>query len=204
MYFLSYLLDLAGQGCGIPTLRQTNASGIVFTWIPIYLLVRQRQQGRSGVRGKQHAAHTALNIALFPPLFFFTALYYTDVVSTEVVLWALWFRQNETLRKMPFVRGLIVIFVGVIALFFRQTNVFWVGVFTTGLDAIDALRAITSPLSEKTSAQISKKFATSLPDVVSQSWNGQAVYDVPVHEALLEGMTVGMLSSGSPISRSHY
>jgi len=156
------------------------------------------------VRGKQHAAHTALNIALFPPLFFFIALYYTDVVSTEVVLWALWFRQNETLRKMPFVRGLIVIFVGVVALLFRQTNVFWVGVYTTGLDAVDALRAVTSSSSETSSAQRSKKSATSLSDVVSPSWNGQAVYDVPVHEALLEGMTVGMLLSGSPISSGHY
>ena len=197
MYFLSYLLYLAGQGCGIPTLRQTNASGIVFTWIPIYLLARQWQQGGSGAREKQHAAHTALNIALFPPLFFFIALYYTDVVSTEVVLWALWFRQNETLQRMRFARGLTVIFVGVIALFFRQTNVFWVGVFTTGLDAVDALRAVPSSSSEKSGAQITKKSAKSLSNVVLQSWNAQAMYDVPVHEALLEGMTAGILSSGS-------
>lgn len=30
--------------------------------------------------------HTALNVTLFPPLFFFSALYYTDLVSTALVL----------------------------------------------------------------------------------------------------------------------
>jgi len=191
LYFLSYLLYLAGQGCGIPTLRQTNASGIVFTWIPIYLLARQRQQGSNSSSVKQHAAHTASNIALFPPLFFFTALYYTDVVSTEVVLWALWFRQNATLRKMRFARGLIVIFVGVFALLFRQTNIFWVGVYTTALDAVDAMRAVRLSSLQETGLKIPEKSATGLSDVVLRSWSGQAVYDVPVHEALFEGMTTG-------------
>jgi alpha-1,2-glucosyltransferase len=167
----------------------------VFTWIPIYLLARQRQQGISS-SGQQHAAHTALNIALFPPLFFFIALYYTDVVSTEVVLWALWFRQNETLRKMPFARALIVIFVGVVALLFRQTNVFWVGVFTTGLDVVDTLRSATASLSKTSSEQTFKKPVKSLPDVISKSWTGQAVYDVPVHEACFEGMTISMFLGG--------
>jgi len=197
LYLLSYLLYLAGQGCGIPTLRQTNASGIVFTWIPIYLLARLRQHRSTSSSAKQHAAHTALNIALFPPLFFFTALYYTDVVSTEVVLWALWFRQNETLRKMPFARGLIVIFAGAIALLFRQTNVFWVGVFTTGLDAVDALRAASSSSSDRTGVQKPEESANSLSDIISRSWTGQAVYDVSVYEALLEGMTAAILPSGT-------
>lgn len=30
--------------------------------------------------------HSAVNIALFPPLFFFSALYYTDVLSTLFVV----------------------------------------------------------------------------------------------------------------------
>ena len=65
--------------------------------------------------------HTALNICLFPPLFFFNGLYYTDVASALFTLWAF----------SSFLRGRVIRFVihGLLALSFRQTNIFWVSVY---------------------------------------------------------------------------
>lgn len=77
------------------------------------------------------AAHTALNICLFPPLFFFSGLYYTDVLSTLlVVLTYSFYLQNAS----NFVRGFGIYVLGITALGMRQTNIFWVAVFLAGLD----------------------------------------------------------------------
>jgi alpha-1,2-glucosyltransferase len=68
-------------------------------------------------------AHSAVNIALFPPLFFFSALYYTDVWSTTAVLLA-YFAYLANSKSTQTVMGYIsAVFFGVIALLFRQTNI---------------------------------------------------------------------------------
>jgi hypothetical protein len=85
-------------------------------------------------------AHTALNIALFPPLFFFSGLYYTDVVSTLVVILAYYFFLTGTVGRNVLVRGVITYLVGITALFMRQTNIFWVAVFLAGLEWIRACK----------------------------------------------------------------
>jgi alpha-1,2-glucosyltransferase len=131
-----------------------------------------------------------LNIVLFPPLFFFTALYYTDVVSTEVVVWAYCLSMNHILKKMPVLRGVIIVLIGVLALLFRQTNVFWVGVFSGALDAVDAL---TQAVAEKRRQGGPKN--TIMPDqnsfafvgILDESIDGIFVYDPPIHDAFLEG-----------------
>lgn len=87
-----------------------------------------------------YSYHTGLNIALMPVIFFFSALYYTDVVSTLVVLFAY---RNHLLRVGPKPPGLLnsiwTVILGVVALFMRQTNVFWVVVYMGGLEAIHVL-----------------------------------------------------------------
>jgi alpha-1,2-glucosyltransferase len=85
--------------------------------------------------------HVAINICLFPPVFFFAALYYTDIASLLFVLLsyhASLLVSGETGHSW----GLVVlqIFYAVLALLFRQTNVFWVGVFPIGLVAIQLLQ----------------------------------------------------------------
>ncbi|KAL2177808.1 glycosyltransferase family 59 protein [Thermothelomyces heterothallicus CBS 202.75] len=95
--------------------------------------------------------YTGLNIALFPVIFFFSALYYTDVMSTLVVLVAY---RNHLLRlqarRLGIVNDLWTAVLGVCALFMRQTNVFWVVVYMGGLEAVHALRSV-HPGSQKDS-----------------------------------------------------
>lgn len=90
-----------------------------------------------------YAIHTAFNIALFPVIFFFSGLYYTDVVSTLAVLAAY---QNHLLRlneETPgFLSGVKMVALGVVALFMRQTNVFWVVVYMGATEAVHAIRSL--------------------------------------------------------------
>ncbi len=101
------------------------------------------REGKAASRSiSLYAYHTGLNIALFPVIFFFSALYYTDVVSTLVVLVAY---RNHLLRLGPhpprFANDLWTVILGVAALFMRQTNVFWVVVYMGGLEAVHVLRS---------------------------------------------------------------
>ncbi|KAL1612252.1 glucosyltransferase [Paraconiothyrium brasiliense] len=85
-------------------------------------------------------AHAALNTSLFPPLFFFSGLYYTDVLSTLVVLAAYFTYLSQRGSTNYLISSWLTINVGVIALLFRQTNIFWVAVFPAGLAIFDTLK----------------------------------------------------------------
>ncbi|CAG7561585.1 unnamed protein product [Fusarium equiseti] len=91
----------------------------------------------------QYALHTAFNIALFPLLFFFSGLYYTDVASTAAVLAAFLNHLKRMGRdQSSILSDLTTILLGVFTLFFRQTNVFWVVVFMGGLEAVHAIKTL--------------------------------------------------------------
>ncbi|KAI9796115.1 MAG: glucosyltransferase [Candelina submexicana] len=118
-------------------------------------------------------AHTALNICLFPPLFFFYALYYTDVWSAVLVL--------QTLKtSYPW-------FWGIAALCFRQTNIFWVAIFPAGLEVVRTL---------KRKGSITRGGNTSLAAITERSWKHSAVYDPIVSEACFEDYARVSLSVG--------
>ncbi|EGY16729.1 alpha-1,2 glucosyltransferase ALG10 [Verticillium dahliae VdLs.17] len=86
---------------------------------------------------------TGVNIALFPVLFFFSGLYYTDVVSTLVVLVAYVNHMNRVGRPANGVlNDIYTITLGVSALSLRQTNIFWVVVYMGGLEAVHAIRLL--------------------------------------------------------------
>jgi alpha-1,2-glucosyltransferase len=82
-----------------------------------------------------YLAHTALNICLFPPLIFFSGLYYTDLAAVVFVLFAIHacFVQNG---GQSWFLALMEIGLGLWALLLRQTNVFWVGLFPIGITVL--------------------------------------------------------------------
>lgn len=86
-----------------------------------------------------------MNIALFPVIFFFSGLYYTDGASTLVVLLAYWVHLTRAPKAQPsFLSDLATIMLGLLALFMRQTNIFWVVVYMGGLEAVQAVKRLTS------------------------------------------------------------
>ncbi|KAK0643882.1 DIE2/ALG10 family-domain-containing protein [Cercophora newfieldiana] len=149
LYFLSVAFHkLWMMQCTVYSLRYLNITAtlsIALIATRCHALVTARISGR----GNGHSSasfHTGLNIALFPVIFFFSALYYTDVVSTLVVLLAY---ENHLLRVGPqrpdFLNGIWTVVLGVAALCMRQTNVFWVVVYMGGLEAAHAVRLLSPP-----------------------------------------------------------
>lgn len=107
---------------------------------------QQQQQQQQHDALSSYALHTGVNVAFFPLLFFFSGLYYTDVLSTLVVLVAFW----NTLVRMntqatSWRSDALVVLLAVAALLMRQTNVFWVVVFLGGLEAVHAAGALRPP-----------------------------------------------------------
>lgn len=105
--------------------------------------------------------HRSLNVVLFPLLFFFSALYYTDVLSAVVVNEAYcWFTYQQSdvgvknQRSASFtsvLRKYIFFPLGLFAMLVRQTNVFWVAVFLGGLQVVKTLRKPENAASPKSS-----------------------------------------------------
>ena len=91
-----------------------------------------------------YAIHAALNVGLFPLLFFFSGLYYTDVMSSLAVLVAYRVHLARTASATcpSFLSGIMVVLVGMISLTIRQTNVFWVVVFMGGLEMVHAVKTL--------------------------------------------------------------
>ncbi|KAK4213944.1 DIE2/ALG10 family-domain-containing protein [Rhypophila decipiens] len=90
-----------------------------------------------------YTCHTALNIALFPVLFFFSGLYYTDVASTLLVLLAYKNHLGRLGKESPdLISDFLTVVFGVATLFMRQTNVFWVVVYMGGVEAVHAIRCL--------------------------------------------------------------
>lgn len=154
--------------------------------------------------------HTVLNICLFPPLFFFSVLYYTDVLSASCVLatYIGFLRRRQTtnanpkgyalvqgsLRRVswlqacyravpfahnPWATDIWLSALGLYALLFRQTNIFWVAIFLAGLEVIRVVK-----LNCATSWDGANN---SLSGIVRGSWYHGKIYDPLVREASIEG-----------------
>ncbi|KAK9778629.1 putative DIE2/ALG10 family-domain-containing protein [Seiridium cardinale] len=134
------------EDCSVETLRRFNVFVTALTAV-VASACRAAFEGPTsgGQSNSMYSIHTGINIALFPVLFFFSGLYYTDVISTCVVLLAY---QNHLVRLKRSTNGhsylndLYTVFLAVLSLFMRQTNVFWVVVYMGGLEAIRAIRDI--------------------------------------------------------------
>ena len=124
--------------------------------------------------------HTTVNIYLFPPLFFFYGLYYTDVLSVVSVLYAYrcYLARQHTM----------VILAGLLSLLFRQTNIFWVSVFLGGLEVCRAI--------PKGRLDIEFPKQPTFYDVIEGSWQHASAYDPLISQACFEGYN-GMLVTQS-------
>lgn len=144
-----------------------------------------------GVRGKIYPpsrrrgwewenAHTGLNVGLFPVLFFFGGLYYTDVLSTAVVLLAYrWWLEEEG--------GIWIYGAGVVALGMRQTNIFWVAVFLGGLEVVKSVREIGGQKGGERPVYDLKDWKSCVTSALEQ-WEKGVVHDIPLRDAEIWGM----------------
>lgn len=202
-YVVSLLLKPVLGGCNTFVLRTLNVAAICITYLVAFDILRtlrdlqpsstrktRRSPGQENKVSRKDDetelldAHSAFNISLFPPLFFFCALYYTDVLSTLVVLLNYRIYVKGRSGKGALWTVFSTVLGGIVALAFRQTNIFWVAVFPAGLAVIDALKG------NATNAQANNGRETI--DVLSQSWSEGRVYDVSVGDANILGMAASI------------
>ena len=163
---------------------------IALAWIVEKIF--SHRMGREGGHGTFSAAHSALNIALLPPLFFFSALYYTDVASTLSVMLCFYplICSDERASDKSAVKQvwwhLRLFVLGLVSLTFRQTNIFWVAVFPA---AAVVLRELDQghELVKESMYNKSKGFGDTMTNVARTSWKMDVLYDPPVRDASMEG-----------------
>lgn len=136
--------------------------------------------------------HTAFNICLFPPLFFFSALYYTDVLSTVSVLLSYRLQKDPSLFMQPRLRGTLLFVNGLIALTFRQTNIFWVAVFPAFLDTVRIVEGLADVAYSKCGHPgrhpwRSIAHHSTIYSSISQSWNGKILFNLPFSDSFCYG-----------------
>ena len=145
----------------------------------------ERQSGKG--YGRASARLSALNITLFPPLFFFSALYYTDVASTfSVLIFYYYFVRSRQRQTHALVRVPILLVLGLTSLLFRQTNIFWVAIFPAGIILIEEIDKGHEVVKHSMHRRV-EGFGDSYMSVARTSWKLQVVYDPSVCEAGLEG-----------------
>jgi alpha-1,2-glucosyltransferase len=202
LYVWSYilcagLLLLRGspKEVGVAEFRSTNlaAAGFILPWRIQTLLDLLRKERNTRPSGAW-LSHTVLNICLFPPLFFFSGLYYTDLLAVLVVIEAyIWDTKRSdasgpkktvsgALRGHVSIQTLTFLAIGCIALVFRQTNIFWVSVFMGGLEVVRTIRQNTKSCER-----------TGPLDIITNSFKGE-LYDPLVAEANLFGKYIKLLS----------
>lgn len=132
----------------------TAAGSLLLPWRLQTLLDVLRKERNDRPTGAW-LSHTVLNICLFPPLFFFSGLYYTDILALLVVVEA----YNWDLKRVSGVRfaSLGFLALGLAALAFRQTNIFWVAVFLGGLQVVRTLRQSSKACESSSLVDIGKK-----------------------------------------------
>lgn len=139
--------------------------------VAIFLCLHRMLILRLRPRGCNAAAHAAANLAVFPPLFFFSALYYTDVVSVLSVL--------LTCNAFDAQRPVLVVLGGLVSLTLRQTNIFWVAVYLGGREALRSLKRVNAAGGSPADA--------SFLGIAGSGWHHGSLYDPLVREACFQG-----------------
>ncbi|KAJ2970387.1 hypothetical protein NUW58_g9713 [Xylaria curta] len=133
--------------CSIYNLRAFNV--FVVSCISVFVIICRAHLARAPAKldtDREITARdilTGINIALFPVLFFFSGLYYTDPASTLIVLLAYTNHLTRVGPKQPsFANDVYSFGLGVLALGFRQTNIFWIVVYMGGLEVVHAIKSL--------------------------------------------------------------
>ena len=119
-------------------LRFTNAILLYALLVVLYVwtAVTKREVHHEAILQRE------FSIVMFPLFFFFSGLYYTDLLSvlTVVVTYVIWSAGSQASGGRKVVYQVLHLVFGLVALSTRQTNVFWVAVFLGGLQVVRSVK----------------------------------------------------------------
>lgn len=119
-------------------LRLSNLILMYLLLVALYIwtAVARREVNEQSILQREYC------ILCFPLLFFFSGLYYTDILSTltVVVTYTFWLAGSQAEGVSRVVFQLMHVVFGLVSLATRQTNIFWVAVFLGGLQIIETLK----------------------------------------------------------------
>ncbi|KAI0141828.1 glycosyltransferase family 59 protein [Xylariaceae sp. FL1272] len=150
LYILTVLYNrLMSRSCTIRNIRGFNTDVTLFIAVIALACRSSLDKTRSGRKGTEqrpssHDIWSGVNIALFPVIMFFSGLYYTDPLSTAVVLLAYYQHlEGPSSRGLSYLSyNASVVGLGIFALLNRQTNVFWVVGYLGGLELIRSIKEL--------------------------------------------------------------
>ena len=176
-------------GCSLGSLRALNVVGVVL----LFVLLRQAFLKKATAEGVKHARlfeHASLNVTLFPPLFFFSALYYTDVWSTLlVVTFYATLLDLDNDRHSRTWTSVKLVGIGILSLLFRQTNVFWVTAFPAGLVLVQQLDRGHQAVRDSVYREV-EGFGDTWYSIAKTSWKMEVIYDPPVKDCWIDGKSL--------------
>ncbi|GAB1213618.1 glucosyltransferase [Aspergillus terreus] len=194
LYLWSYLLCIVAltlrdspKELNPEALRATNAgaAAVFLPWRLQTLLDTLRKERNDRPSGAW-LSHTVLNICLFPPLFFFSGLYYTDILALLLVVEAYnWDLKRATALSTVPSRIVVFLLLSLVALVCRQTNIFWVAVFFGGLQVVRSVERDAKTCRSKNVA-----------DILRGGFNGE-VYDPFVSDASITDYFRAAISLGA-------
>jgi alpha-1,2-glucosyltransferase len=191
-------------------LRLTNFVLVYMLLVALYIwtAVSRREVNEQSILQREYC------ILCFPMLFFFSGLYYTDVLSTlmVVVTYTFWLAgsQAEGMSKTAY-QAMHLVF-GLVSLATRQINIFWVAIFLGGLQIIETLKATLGegkihdpPLADAyfedfptTVISIIQHALSILPELVSDLWPQLALLASFAGFVFWNGgVVLGKIASGS-------
>lgn len=193
-YLLSYPVAKL-TGCNPQSLRYLNPSLLIFLFsrlmfgkaIDITHSHQAIKENESPYHGSIQDWLKYFNIMTFPPLFFFSALFYTDVASTVFVFLCFQLFLDSQVSSSVTSWPLAQILLGACALLFRQTNIFWVAIFPAGLAIIQGAAACSK------TRPFQQNDYQSFRQIMQNAWVNSAIYDPPLTAAWLEGQNDDVL-----------
>ncbi|KAI1100474.1 glycosyltransferase family 59 protein [Jackrogersella minutella] len=150
LYALTILANrLTGFPCSVYYLRLFNVEAISYLALAATVSRIRLEKGRTGKDLRiphpysTYGLWTGINVALFPVLFFFSGLYYTDVISTFVVLLSYTNHLGRVSQeRTSLMNDIYTLFLGLLSLSMRQTNIFWVVVYMGGLEVVCGIKTL--------------------------------------------------------------
>jgi alpha-1,2-glucosyltransferase len=162
-----YLLTIFVPKCSVYALRMIP---LVCSIINFYLITEIKSNGvKTNDRGRVDVLLDSLSLALLPPMFFFSLIYYTDVPSITTILLTTHFSMKD--------RHLLSALCGFLSVLMRQTNIVWIaGIF--GTCAIDTMIARVYPKTDLKETSMQHLLSASLAHLKQPMMLGELILKV--------------------------